>query len=321
MNSNNNLPQPQQKSNCPPNVLKRIASLQLQGKNDHQQDILKIMAGDAETIKLWSAPLTNQERLGRNNAIFDHWLSGKTTTEIAKNLHITRQEIDYIIKHAKDDRRNSLCITEQPPIYNVWNYANCDPRFGRDGYPGRIPGQAIVNLLLWLTKPFDVVVDPMAGGGTTIDVCKYLLRRYYCYDITPSRPDIKKWDICGGYPRLPQKPKLIILDPPYWRLKRNHYSPESAAMTSYQEWLGFMRKLAKDSFKHLGDKDIYYARIPFQNPTEDFMPHDSNYVIKAPESEVRHIENLLEELSLFKQLTIFKKEPQHTNTKGGSDGR
>jgi hypothetical protein len=69
----------------------------------------------------------------------------------------------------------------------------------------------------------------MAGGGTTIDVCRYLLRRYYCFDIDPKRPDIKKWDIRHGYPRLPYKPDFIILDPPYWRLERDEYSSDGAA--------------------------------------------------------------------------------------------
>ncbi len=90
---------------------------------------------------------------------------------------------------AEARKRDAMQISETPPIYNVWNYALCDPRFGQK-HPGQIPGQAVVNLLLWLTKPFDVVVDPMAGGGTTADVCRYLLRRYYCFDIDPKSPRI-----------------------------------------------------------------------------------------------------------------------------------
>lgn len=230
------------------NVLRRIASLQLQGRDGYDEDFLAILANDAETLSKWSIPLTKAERAERNNAIFDHWLAGETTTETAKKLHITRQAIDDVIEDARRSKPDASCITESPPIYNVWNYASCDPRFGQK-HPGQIPGQAIVNLLLWLTKPFDVVVDPMAGGGTTIDVCRYLLRRYYCFDIDPRRPDTKKWDIRKGYPRLPQKPDFIILDPPYWRLKRDEYSSDGAAMTSYQEWLAFMQQLAKDSFK------------------------------------------------------------------------
>jgi len=232
------------------NVLRRIASLQLQGRNGHDRDFLAILANDVETLERWSLPLTEAERIERNNAIFDHWLAGETTTEIAKKSHLDRSTIDDIIEKGRRSRLEELSHIEQPPIYNVWNYGSCDKRFGQK-HPGQIPGQAIINLLLWLTKPFDIVVDPMAGGGTTIDVCRYLLRRYYCFDLDPRRPDIKQWDIRKGYPRLPQKPDFIVLDPPYWRLKRDEYSSDGAAATSYQEWLEFMRKLAKDSFKYL----------------------------------------------------------------------
>lgn len=239
------------------NVLRRIASLQLQGRN-HDKDFLAIVANDAEILKKWSSPLNNAERTERNNAIFDHWLAGETITEIAKSGKMGHSQVANIINNSTANKRDDSGINEHPPIYNVWNYSSCDPRFGGEyggmrlkEHPGRIPGQAIINLLLWLTKPFDVVVDPMAGGGTTIDVCRYLLRRYHCFDIDPCRPDIKQWDIQKGYPKLPQKPDIIILDPPYWRLKRDEYSQDGVARTSYREWLSFMKKVAKDSFKTL----------------------------------------------------------------------
>lgn len=255
------------------NVLRRIASLQLQGKNDHDKDFLAIVANDAETLEKWSSPLTDAERTDRNNAIFDHWLGGETSTEIAKKVQLPRQHIDRIINIARTSRLETMCIIEQPPIYNVWKEALCDPRFGQE-YPGRIPGQAIVNLLLWLTEPFNVVVDPMAGGGTTIDVCRYLLRRHYCFDINPRRPDIKHWDIRNGYPRFPQKPNFIILDPPYWRLKRDEYSHDGAAMTSYQEWLEFIKKLAKDTFgalKQGGHVALFIESFLDERETGDFL--------------------------------------------------
>lgn len=233
------------------NVLRRIASLQLQEKNTgHAQDFLAITAGDIALIEKWSSPFTAEEREARNNAIFDHWLAGETSTEIAKKCHLARRGVDKIIEDGKASRLKDNAITEQPPIYNVWNYGNCDPRFGQK-HPGQIPGQAVVNLLLWLTNPFDVVLDPMAGGGTATDVCRYLLRRYYCFDINPKRPDITKWDVRNGYPRLPYKPNFVLLDPPYWRLKREEYSSDGSAMGSYDEWLNFMRKLAKDTYKAL----------------------------------------------------------------------
>lgn len=232
------------------NVLQRIASLQLQGKDGYKDDLAKLISNDAETLKEWSAPMTKTERKDRNNAIFDHWLAGETTTGIAKKLYLTQPLVTEVINNISASRLETSNISETPPVYNVWNYNSCDKRFGQK-HPGQIPGQAVLNFLLWLTEPFDVVVDPMAGGGTTIDVCRYLLRRYHCFDIDPRRQDIKQWDISNGYPRFPQKPNLIILDPPYWRLKREEYSKDGAAITSYQDWLSFMKKLAKDSFKSL----------------------------------------------------------------------
>jgi hypothetical protein len=241
------------------NVLRRIASLQLQGRNGHDKDFFAILANDTETLARWSLPLTEAERTERNNAIFDHWLAGESEATIAKKGVASPVQAHRIIHLLRQSRLETMEYSESPPVYNVWNYSGCDPRFGQD-HPGRIPGQAIINLLLWLTKPFDIVVDPMAGGGTTIDVCRYLLRRYHCFDLDPRRPDIKQWDIRKGYPRLPQKPDLIILDPPYWRLKRDEYSNDSSSMGSYDDWLAFMRKLARDTYntlKHGGHTALF----------------------------------------------------------------
>jgi len=231
-------------------ALQRIASLQLQGKDGYEEELTKLLTHDPAAIEKWSLPLTAEEREARNNAIFDHWLAGETETELAKKAKFNISQVCRILDSLRTSKRDALQISEPPPVYNVWNFASCDPRFGQK-YPGQIPGQAVINLLLWLTKPFDVVLDPMAGGGTTIDVCRYLLRRYYCFDIAPKRPDIKKWDIRDGYPRLPYKPDFVLLDPPYWRLKRDEYSNDGSAMGSYDEWVNFMRKLAKDTYKVL----------------------------------------------------------------------
>lgn len=57
-------------------------------------------------------------------------------------------------------------------------------------YPGRIPGQVIEHVLWPFTEPFDIVIDPMAGGGTTLDECKAMTLRYQYFDIAPVRNDI-----------------------------------------------------------------------------------------------------------------------------------
>ncbi len=77
-------------------------------------------------------------------------------------------------------------VSDSLQLFNVWNIPNRDKRYGLD-FKGVIPGQIAENILYYFTEPFDVVVDPMAGGGSTIDVCRAMMRRYKTYDINPMR--------------------------------------------------------------------------------------------------------------------------------------
>ena len=49
---------------------------------------------------------------------------------------------------------------------------------GNNKYNGVTPALVIWNLLQRYTKEGDLVVDPMCGSGTTIDVAKELKRKY-----------------------------------------------------------------------------------------------------------------------------------------------
>ena len=115
-------------------------------------------------------------------------------------------------------------------VYNVWNFAKCDDRFGLN-HPGMVPGQIMQNLNWYFTKPGDLVIDPFAGGGSTIDVCKYDdadfgKRRCEAYDIDPKRPDIKRRDIVtNGVPNV-SGASLVFLDPPYWGQKKGEYGSQ-----------------------------------------------------------------------------------------------
>lgn len=121
-------------------------------------------------------------------------------------------------------------------VYNIWNFQKLDEHFGQD-HPGRIPAQINMNLNYYYTKPGDLVVDLFAGGGTTLDVCKYHdddfgNRSCIGYDIDPKRQDIQKWDLIKD--RLPDlsKAKLVFLDPPYWKQKQGEYSADKTNLAN-----------------------------------------------------------------------------------------
>lgn len=104
---------------------------------------------------------------------------------------------------------------------DVWNFTACDERFGLS-YPGRIPGQIVLNVLHYYTAKDDLVVDPMAGGGVTIDACKELNRFCFAFDRQPIRDDIAKRDATEAWPEL-SPVSLVFIDPPYFSQMAEDY--------------------------------------------------------------------------------------------------
>jgi DNA modification methylase len=114
------------------------------------------------------------------------------------------------------ERMKRLGINIQP--YDVWNFAKCHDLFG-DKHPGRIPGEIVAHVLYFFTKPGDTVIDPMAGSGTTADVCLAFGRKCYAFDIDSrhERPDIISHNIAvDGWHERVKKADLIFWDPPYF---------------------------------------------------------------------------------------------------------
>jgi DNA modification methylase len=117
----------------------------------------------------------------------------------------------------------------KPPLYNIWRYGKTS---NNTNHFGKTEQSITDNLLYLYTEPFDIVVDPFGGGGSTIDVCKHRLRRYWVSDRLPivERTDIRQYDVQDGPPPLHkrwQDVSLMYLDPPYWKQAANQYSEDA----------------------------------------------------------------------------------------------
>ena len=103
-------------------------------------------------------------------------------------------------------------------VTTLWDYPSQDygeGQQGKAGYKGATPSYIIWNLLQRYTKEKDLVVDPCAGSGTTLDVARDLKRRALGYDVHPSRKDIFKVDARKLPPELTGKVDFVFIDPPY----------------------------------------------------------------------------------------------------------
>jgi len=89
-----------------------------------------------------------------------------------------------------------------------------DRPHGDNKFNGVTPAFIIWNLLQRYTKRGDLVVDPMCGSGTTIDVCKEQDRKVIGYDIAPCRKDIIKND-ARKIPLRDNSVDFVFIDSPY----------------------------------------------------------------------------------------------------------
>jgi DNA modification methylase len=85
---------------------------------------------------------------------------------------------------------------------------------GSNKYAGVTPAFIIWNLVQRYTKLGDLVVDPMAGSGTTIDVCKEEGRQVIGYDISPAHPEVIQND-ARTIPLSDNSVDMVFIDSPY----------------------------------------------------------------------------------------------------------
>lgn len=126
---------------------------------------------------------------------------------------------------SRGDRRRAGPF-RKPPLRifttTLWEYPSQDyrpesndpARQAQKSYTGATPSWIIWQLLQRYTREGDLVVDPMCGSGTTIEVARDLKRRALGYDLSPSRPDIFRAD-ARDLPLENEKADFVFIDPPY----------------------------------------------------------------------------------------------------------
>ncbi|MCS6798266.1 MAG: DNA methyltransferase [Myxococcota bacterium] len=120
----------------------------------------------------------------------------------------------------------------KPPIRlhptTLWDYPSRTYGSGRQGddtFEAATPAHVIWNLVQRYSRPGDLVVDPMCGSGTTLDVCRETGRVGRGFDLAPRHPGVERADAR----RLPLERGVATLwfcDPPYGNHLRYSDDPD-----------------------------------------------------------------------------------------------
>jgi ParB-like chromosome segregation protein Spo0J len=174
-------------------------------------------------------------------------------------------------------RRDRFTSGFRPTPYDVWSFKH-DRAFGIP-HPGSIPPGIVAQTLHYFTKPGDLVVDPMAGGGTTIDVCESMGRRCLAYDLHPVRPDVVEHDVNQGFPCETSGCDLVFCDPPYHTMLARQYAKECVADLPLTAWIEFLDVLVRNSYATV--RPGGRIALLLANQTEKDLPAGFGYLDHA----------------------------------------
>lgn len=202
-----------------------------------KKHLCSILSVPDRTLRSWLSRIDKDARDARNKRIFNLWMASYAQDQIANIEGLeSKSTVNDIISSVTAELPKSNKwpvamhqIDFELPIYNIWRQQEKTTELT---HPGNSEIKLVDNLLYLYTRPFDIVLDLFAGTGSTIDLCKKRLRRYWASDRKPipeREKDIRLHDVVtDGLPSIPRwrDVKLVYLDPPYWKQSEGVYSQD-----------------------------------------------------------------------------------------------
>lgn len=233
-------------------------------------ELKAILSVSRQSIEGWTKNKREDLEKERNRKIIETYLRAwkeNTQEKIGEEYKVDKSTINRILLQIP--KISEMQQNFSPLLYNIWN----TQKGNETDHFGSFPKVFMDNLLYYHTEPLDIVFDPFAGNGTTVDSCKDFFRRYCCSDriVKPGREkDIIKHDITTGFPENLSKPQLIFLDPPYWILANKEYSEDETDLGNMtkDKFYETMKMIVDESKKRKIERIAYLIRPIWETGNE-----------------------------------------------------
>jgi hypothetical protein len=189
-------------------------------------------------VTAWLARTVKEQKDRRDRTIRDFWMRCHTLEEIAAAVDCTHPTVkaiadsfvDSVLQNQTYKAAADHVVEYEPSAYNIWKQQTKSE--GAKHF-GNSEVRWVDHLLYHYTQSFDIVVDPFAGSGSTLDICRKRWRRCWIGDRKPiveRAHEIRRHDlVADGLPPLNKRwseVSLVYLDPPYWRQAAGRYSED-----------------------------------------------------------------------------------------------
>lgn len=239
---------------------KRSIAIRLYGAGTglKKDEIARVLSVPERTLRRYVEEVDRQEREKRDQRIADMYMACYTQAEVAAAVGLTHQAVSEHFTQVSANWPKVAKVaaafddTFEPPLFNIWSFGK---KTNEVDHYGNSEQRIVENLLYLYTEPEQIVVDPFAGGGSTIDVCLKRGRRYWVSDRAPiagrdGESQIRAWDIKDGMPPLSRwgNVALVYLDPPYWKQAAGKYSKDADDLANMprEQFTTVLVQLVKD---------------------------------------------------------------------------
>jgi len=170
-------------------------------------------------------------------------LTGWDANRLAEELNRSYTWVmKYLPQKFKNQKMSELAtrrvaeIEQEPRVTNVWIPESKYPEgYGDKDFHGVTPPFILQQCIQKYTEQNDVVLDMMAGSGTTLDVCAKLNRKCVAFDIKPYRDDIKAGD-AGKVSLENESVDFIFAHFPYWKMVQYSDDPQDLSNMNFENF-------------------------------------------------------------------------------------
>ncbi len=251
------------------------------------REMADILSVSESLVYSWTKTQKEAADSERDRKIIEMFLRAwNTQSHIADTVGVDESKISRVLQNYKTGKMQDEF---KPFLYNIWQTPKQDN--ATDSHFGSFPLVFMKNLLHYHTEPMDIIFDPFAGGGTTVDACKAMMRRYYCTDlfVKPGREkDILQHDVNNGLPENLPRPQLVFVDPPYWKQAEGKYSDSKDDLSNMEldQFYNTMNELFRELTKKKVNK-IAVVISPTQYPNDmQFEDHIFKFAAMLPAYEI-----------------------------------